>query len=280
MSFSSLSSNHLRDLVKTPCEYSFLTEFQASAIPDRLTGANIKWVEGEYAVQILVEHAIAKAQKNTSYVTVPARKILDRYQFVSDGGWVAYGCNPIGTEQGDVAYFKPLNPRVDFERHRKIKYETPPGCEALPIQPWVDIVTAQAIYRRYGVTPLEGETFWQVVRRCNLPIVITEGLKKALSLIAHGLPAIALRGIACWHRKGTLELFPALSCFATHHRKIYIAFDQDEKRRTIRDVKAQAFKLGNVLEQVGCQVRVLKWDRNLGKGIDDAIAFQEANHEL
>lgn len=255
----------------------FLAEFQASAIPDRLTLANVDWISGELAVQVLAEDAIAKVQKNTSYVTMPAKMILDRYQFAADGGWVTYGCNPIGIESGSVAYFKPINPRFDFESHKKIKYETPLSCEALPIQPWVDTVTAQAIYQRYGVLDLADEAFWQVVRRHNLPIVITEGLKKALSLIAHGVPAISLRGVTCWHRKGTQELYPALSHFATERRKIYIGFDQDEKRRTIRDVKTQAFKLGSSLEQFGCQTHVLKWDQKLGKGIDDAIAYMEAN---
>ena len=187
----------------------FLDEFRASAIPDCLTLANIVSISGDHAIQVFVEDAITKAQKNTSYVTMAAKRILDRYEFAAAGGWVAYGCNPNGIGSGSVAYFKPINPRTDFERHRKIKYETPPGCEALPIQPWVDTVTAQAIYQRYGVPALEDETFWQVVQRHNLPIVITEGLKKALSLIAHG----GTSDLVTWHHLLAPERqFRALSC--------------------------------------------------------------------
>ena len=83
--------------------------------------------------------------------------------------------------------------------------------EATPLLPRVDPETAQLIYDRYHVTPEPNETFWQVVKRCCLPIALTEGLKKALALIAHGIPAMALRGITQWHQKGTKTLHPAIA---------------------------------------------------------------------
>jgi len=88
-----------------------LAEFRQSAIPDALTLANVEWVEGNAAVEILAEHAIAQAQRITSYVTEPAKRILERYEFARDGGWVAYGTNLEGG-RGEVAYFKPKRPRL------------------------------------------------------------------------------------------------------------------------------------------------------------------------
>jgi hypothetical protein len=247
-----------------------LDEFGKSKVSDRLTRINVSHTEGEEAIDILTEYAIAKAQKVESYLTERGKKIRKGYEFARTGGWVAYGTNPEGTASGEVAYFKGFTPRKNFE-WKTIKYETPSDAEALPIQPWVDDESAQAIYQSFGVTPSKGETFWQVVWRCNLPIVITEGLKKALAIIAHGMPAIAVRGIGCWHRKGTRELHQAISHFATPRRTFYIVFDQDEKLVTQRDVRNQTLKLGSELEAIGCKVFVPVWETALGKGIDDVL---------
>lgn len=252
-----------------------LEEFRNSAIPDNLTEANVFWVEGNQAIQILAEQAIAECQRVQSYATVPARRILDRYAFAAVGGWVSYGCDMEGG-RGQVACFKPASPRkiLDDGKFKTVKYETPAKCEALPILPCVDEQTAQEIYRRHNVTPLEGEGFWQVVQRCNLPVAIAEGLKKALALIAHAVPAIAIRGITQWHKKGGLELHEAIAQFATPGRWVYIVFDQDKKPKTQRDVRIQALKLASALESRKCKVNLPVWDGALGKGIDDVLHKQ------
>ena len=214
----------------------FLPEFRQSAIPDRLSLANATWMEGDAALQLLAEHAIAASQKVTSFAGVQARRLLDKYNFAADGGWLVTGCNLDGSP-ATVPYFKPANPRQTTEfrgfgeapKIKTVKYETPQGLAATPILPWVDEQTAQEIYTRYSVTPLEGEFFWSVVWRCNLPIAITEGLKTALAQVAHGMPAIALRGICNWHPKGKTDLYPVIGHFATSGRAIYIVFDQDSK---------------------------------------------------
>ena len=257
---------------------AFLHEFRQSAIPDRLTLANVTWVEGHAAVQLLAEHAIAATQKVTSFVSAQARRILDKYAFAAAGGWVAYGCTLDGLP-ATVGYFKPLTPRQSTEfktfgeilKPKAVKYEMPQGLEALPLLPWVDEQTAQEIYSRYSVTPLAGERFWAVVQRCNLPVAITEGLKKALCLIAHGMPAISLRGICNWHRKGETALHSVLAHFATKARTLYIVFDQDEKLSTQKMVRTQILKLGAALESSKARVSVCTWDGEQGKGIDDAV---------
>jgi len=252
----------------------FLQEFRNSAIPDSLTLANIQWIEGDAAIALLTEQAISKVQRVREYVTIPARSILKRYQFAEDGGWFAMGTS-IDGGVGAVPYFKPANPRtvLDGKKIKKIKYETPQGCEALPLLPFVDQGTAAAIYARYQVSPSLGETFWQVVKRGKLPIALTEGLKKALALIAHGIPAIAIRGITQWRKKGGLELHDCIASFADG-RQFYIVFDQDEKPTTQRNVKIQALKLGAELKKLGCKVGIPTWDLRLGKGIDDVLSAQ------
>jgi Domain of unknown function (DUF3854) len=256
----------------------FLPEFRKSAIPDRLALANVAWIEGDAAVQLLTEHAIANSQRVSSYVGTQARRLLEKYAFAAAGGWVALGCNLDGSP-ATVPYFKPTNPRQATEfkgfgeapKIKTVKYETPQGLEATPILPWVDDETAQEIYTRYGVAPLEGEFFWSVVWRCNLPIALTEGLKKALCLIAHGMPAIALRGVTQWRVKGTDQLHPTIAHFATKGRQTYIVFDQDEKISTQKAVRTQILKLGAALEKSGAKCKVCIWGEKWGKGIDDAL---------
>jgi hypothetical protein len=255
-----------------------LQEFRLSASPDRLTLANVEFIEGDEAVEILAEHAIAQCQKSANFVGVGAQRLLERYAFVSAGAWAVWGTTLEGG-RGTVPIVKPREPRIDFDRQRPIKYETPSKAEALPILPFVDYETAALVYQRYKATPLTGETFWQVVHRCDLPIAITEGLKKALALLAHGLPAIAMRGITQWHKKGSNELHDLIATFATPKRLLYVILDQDVKERTRRDVQLQALKLGTALELRGSLPSLPQWDSKLGKGIDDAL-FSQGNNAL
>jgi hypothetical protein len=281
-SLPNYSKNKLNSNQYSLCgDFDFLPEFQSSAIPDRLTLINVEWVDDDRAIEVLTEEAISRVQTVTSYRSKPAQVILDRYEFARAGGWLAYGTSLDG-QTGQVAYFKPLQPRQKAEfkgfgqtpKIKTIKYETPSGAEALPLLPWVDDQTARVIYDRYEIAPQEGENFWQVIHRTGTPIAITEGLKKALALIAHGFPAIAIRGITQWHLKETDQLHQAISNFATAGRRIRIFFDQDTKQSTQTQVRTQVLKLGTALEKLGCEVQVVLWDATMGKGIDDGLHSQ------
>lgn len=247
-------------------------EFRKSAVPDLLTDLNAFYIDGDEAVQILTEHKISTVQRVTEYVTRPASRILEHYRFAREGGWLAYG-RTLSGEVAQIPCFKARQPRKELRdgRLRTIKYETPAGLPATPLLPFVDEGTAQATYARHGVTSLEGEGFWDVVWRCCLPVAITEGLKKALALIAHGMPAIALRGITQWHIKGSDELHQVIDHFATQSRLLYIIFDADDRAKVINDIRRQVLKLGGILEKRGCKVLVPVWDYTKGKGVDDVL---------
>lgn len=300
-----------------------LAEAAGSAISPEAFLQNCEWIERDQAVEILTEHALSKLQRVGSYITVPARRILDKYDFARAGGWVAYG-STIDGERGEVAYFKPSRPRLDFERHKKIKYETPAGLPATPLLPWVSWKQGFKIAQKNGKGQDYAErmrdagfevnfkaakrsrpngfsdsnrcssrercdsmfdylrasgtdrTFWQWAGDVNLPVLITEGWKKALSLVEHGYAAIALRGVSCWHLKGSPELHEVIAHFATPGRKIGIAFDQDVKSKTIQNVAREIKKLGRALESRGCEILVILWKPELGKGVDDCLVAQGA----
>ena len=244
-----------------------------SAIPKGLWDANTQVLAGDYALDYLlgeyldnleVHGPVTRFSRNASRKHIAkGQDILSRYEDLSDGIWAFRG-------EG-VPYCKPINPRPDWQDTGKfIKYETAPGEIASPILPVIDEETAAL----YSVEP---DDFWDWVLATNQPIAITEGLKKALALTAHGIPAIAIRGITQWHLKGISELHPEIAKFATKGRKIYIVFDQDTKLKTIANVRKQVRKLGNELEDKGCKVFVPAWPASEGKGVDDCLFAQGDN---
>ncbi|NEQ29830.1 MAG: DUF3854 domain-containing protein [Leptolyngbya sp. SIO4C5] len=248
----------------------WLAEFEASAISPELAFANVRWIEGEEAVVEFLEDAIAARQKNQSYLTASNARLLERYKHLKQGAWITYGINADGSP-GRVGYAKPKQPRIDADGDQ-IKYETPPGAESRPILP--DIESAwEAISARYGINRLEGEPFWKAVKRSGIPVVLTEGFKKALGLVEQGQPAIAIRGISQWHPKGNNKLWPELAQFCDG-RQILICFDQDEKLRTQVDVARQGQYLGQAIKAAGSEVEYLVWDTAEGKGVDDVLVAQ------
>ena len=94
---------------------------------------------------------------------------------------------------------------------------------------------------------------------------------KALALIAHSLPAISIRGIHQWHKKGSRELHDALTHFATPKRTLYIVMDMEKETRKQINVRRETLKLSEELEKLGCKIRIPIWEHPLGKGVDGAL---------
>lgn len=125
----------------------------------------------------------------------------------------------------------------------------------------------------------EDKDFWQWVYEAVIPITLTEGAKKAGALLSAGYAAIALPGIDGGYRTpkdadgnkiGNSYLIPELKHFAAGGRKIYICFDHDDKRKTIRNVNRAISKTGNLLTRAGGNVWVISWQQP-EKGVDDFL---------
>jgi hypothetical protein len=246
-----------------------LNEFAASGISSGLAKANIRWISGPEAVEEFLELTIAQRQKNDSYLTTGNTRLLNRYEFIELGGWIAYGVGIDGSP-AEIPYLKPAAPRWDEERGRGVKYETPPGLEARPLLPAIEPGWAK-IAARWGIKRNPGESCWQaILRHSEIPLIITEGFKKALALVELGFPAIALRGVTQWHPKGQRCLWPEIAALVKE-RKVAVAFDEDEKPRTRQAVGQQAQQLGTAIAVAEGQPCHLNWEGQLGKGIDDAL---------
>ncbi len=142
---------------------------------------------------------------------------------------------------------------------------------------------ARALKQSGSPFPIETSSFWQWVELLvpQLSLVITEGGKKAESLLTQGYVAIALYGVNGGYRANRKiggELIPLekpdliedLKRFCVPGRSIILAFDQDSKPDTREKVAQALAKFGGLLTTAGCEVSMAEWVAQ-GKGIDDLL---------
>lgn len=173
-------------------------------------------------------------------------------------------------------------PRLDKKEKKPIKYESVKGKGAQVYLPSVPVDVRRKIAETWGVdVPLTG-SFWHWFRTSEaalkLPLVVTEGGWKALSILSLGIPAISLYGCSAGFQKRDSKYDPRVLCVALHElsykRRVIIAFDEDEKLHTRRMVNANINILGKALTAKKASIRVAHWDHEQGKGADDFIADQ------
>ncbi len=263
-----------------------LQEWGNSCVDDQLTHLNVTPLEGQNTYQYLL-YADTLPRRNDGRVK---GRILERYQHIEQGGWWCSGIDILTGTDDLWGCFKPSQPRHSADSRKLIKYEHPPlaptGLFALrvPLHLWQQIAT------RYSLTvPPEAiaseqpdQGFWQwLVDHPEIPLCITEGAKKAGALLTAGYAAIALPGVYSGYRVprdeqgkriGKSRLIPPLKKLATQGRAIYLTFDQDSKPTTIKAVNTAIRQLGYLFIQQGSPVKIITWNPDLGKGVDDLIA--------
>jgi Domain of unknown function (DUF3854) len=256
-----------------------LIEWQKSCVDEQLISLNVTVLDGSAPSEYLL-YSDALPRRNDGRLS---DRILKRYEHTEDGGWWCSGVDLLTGGDDLWGCFKPDRPRLSGDRHKPIKYEHPPqiptGIFALkvPLHLW------QNIADRAGLDIISQDTeFWQwLIEHPSIPLCITEGAKKAGALLTAGYAAIALPGVNNGYRTprnergdriGKSHLIPQLEKLVASGREIYIAFDRDTKPNTIKAVDAAIAKMGYLLTQAGCSVKVINWNPELGKGVDDLIA--------
>jgi hypothetical protein len=182
------------------------------------------------------------------------------------------------------------------------KYETPVGKVGVQgdaagrrssiYLPHVPLDIRRKIARRHSITdptfaPDDDSApmapFWEwIADHPEIPIVWTEGGKKALSLLSQGEVAIALYGVnGGYLAKDALGnpvqqyLSPDVARFAVAGRVNLLAFDQDESETTRRRVNIAIQRFGKLLQTASQQPTLITfWDGAQGKGVDDLIVNQ------
>jgi P4 family phage/plasmid primase-like protien len=200
------------------------------------------------------------------------------------GGWVFEGRLGVSV--------KPDCPRI--VDGKIIKYESVRGCQQLFV-PRVSIRAAMAIAAKLGIdrefdittnTNSEDLGFWDWFLSTGLPLIITEGCKKACAVVSAGYPAIALNGVYGWGSNdrdmfGNIEvddsgdriktIVPELMPFIVD-REIVMAFDLDDKPKTIAYVRRALHRFATSIVDISSRVSQLKWAGS--KGIDDLIVVK------
>lgn len=151
-----------------------------------------------------------------------------------DSGWWVHGIDAVTGKDRTFGQFQP-DQRVIIG-DRVAKYLTPKGH------------LSQAIL----LNNRQKADFWQDALRGDCPIYLTEGAKKAASLLQHGKAAIAFTGVwnALVRRK---HLIADLALFAKAGRQFFICFDSDQI--TNKNVQMAVNRLRLVLvDEYHCKV--------------------------
>lgn len=198
------------------------------------------------------------------------------------------------------------NGAFDVFAFKTIKYETPTGSGTpfiyldIPIRVLEEIATEYDLTLPFGYkTWLVGDKWEWIKNHPQIPLFITEGIKKAASLISHGKIAIASFSITTHSEKATEDesswvtnLKPELLwilqgqttkgkqqrgesnvvCHLPFERLIYLVFDAaDVKESSRQAVKRETKKIAKKLKKYGI-VKIITWEDESCKGIDDFIA--------
>jgi Domain of unknown function (DUF3854) len=206
-------------------------------------------------------------------------------------GWWVSGIAPqfkqdmfAGWGDSQWGRFKPDSdtPVVDVVKSQKkgyqvsAKYLSPAGAGTsrvtflkIPNHIWVRIAL------RFGVEIGSATNCWEWVRANNLPVVLTEGEKKAGAILTQGIPAIALPGFRSAARTENKRyyLHADIEIFATRNRKIYVCFDHEPHPKKVKEIGHETEKLARLFARKGCIPHRIDLP-GPDKGVDDFIAAQ------
>lgn len=255
-------------------------ELAKSAIADDIARLNVSFLEGDEAIDSLLWGLDESDRRNDGRVR---DRWLINYSHLRDGGLAFFGVDPLTGDRLDCLSFKPARSKTPDR-----KYENPPKVGSQAIYSAVTYRVWKLVCERFGVAlppdlttqnpETEAKGFWAWAIENNLPILLTEGAKKALAAISHGFPAIALAGI--WNgsiavrdengKSKGFELIFSLEPIATPDRQIFIAFDRDKKASVNKAVIDARSTLAKLLIDRGAKPYSTPWDIEF-KGLDDLI---------
>jgi hypothetical protein len=152
------------------------------------------------------------------------------------------------------------------------QYMAPKGIGDAPYFPSIPQETINAIAAKYNLkAPDPWVPFWVwVLPHKEIPLIITEGGKKALSAISQGNIALSLFGCNCG--ANDIGVKPELLPYV-EGRPVLIAFDHDEKAKTRHAVSKATKRLASAIaHHAKGSPFVMTWEGKQGKGLDDLIA--------
>lgn len=272
-----------------------------SACHPELAAANVQSLAGAPVLEQLAGDRLEQLGGHASqYATGAVARLLRPLEpIAAAGGWWCSGLDPL-RDWAPMAWgtFKPDAPRWDQERNRPRKYEQPIKVAARSLWLKVPAAVAQLVANRHDLTlPAavladstgDAGAFWRWWAQIPaLPLVITEGAKKAAALLSAGVPAVALPGI--WNGSpknrdtGRPELLPELvsnwrtggrSCYrraSLTDRPVWVLFDRPNPENRKPDEPKAARRLGRLLAAAGAVDVRVGTVPGPAKGADDHLA--------
>ncbi|WP_341531993.1 DUF3854 domain-containing protein (plasmid) [Nostoc sp. UHCC 0302] len=303
-------------LEETPnfIESNHWQEFFDSAIHPDIAAKNFESLQFNYAggEHEAWERLMVSDKLNRTNTGRLSEGLIRAYSHLDAGGWwcdagvdprsfadLNPGKKPILKRWG---CYKPNTPRAKKDENNQIiegkfiKYEHPPKVELSIFLLDVPTDIAERIYSKHQVNPTEGDRqsgFWYCVWKYNLPCTITEGAKKAASLLSQGHAAIGLPGISAGYRSpkdkfgnkiAKSYLHEELAVFATPNRVFKFCFDYETKPQTKLNIERDISVTGRLLQKAGAWVKVVSLP-GPDKGVDDFIAargplaYEKLSHE-
>jgi putative DNA primase/helicase len=252
----------------TPPLYNNIHEFE-EFVYNKFDESCIKPSLYKYCTQI---HESVEWDEDSHDASTPIHDRLNwgrmtRYgQQVKESFYACFFINEDGTDwQGLIGQY-------DNEKERNYIYRAPTKNGDRAFLPPIPNDIRALIGDRYGVKlPTDG-SFWEWVRsNKHIPIIITEGAKKALALLSRGYVAIALYGCTCG---GKEELIPDLKQFSISGRTWLFGFDRDDTEKAKRSVSMGKSRIKKHLVEDDAKVFIedIIWQPEDGKGADDLIA--------
>uniref|UniRef100_UPI000AC552EA DUF3854 domain-containing protein n=1 Tax=Pseudanabaena sp. 'Roaring Creek' TaxID=1681830 RepID=UPI000AC552EA len=151
------------------------------------------------------------------------------------GGWAVWGDSLGRNTEYSGLQFKPDSPRTvtNGDKEKIFKYESPikSNKEAPPEPLFLKIPDRiwEKIAQKWEVPILPDDYpqgFWQWVKNNSLvPIILTEGAKKAGATITNGYVCISIAGVSTGQFHGRIN--PMIKDFIGTGRSVYLAFDSD-----------------------------------------------------
>ncbi|MBD2565518.1 MULTISPECIES: plasmid replication protein, CyRepA1 family [Nostoc] len=270
-------------IIESDSQAKHLQEWLGSGVDEEIFHLNARSLSGTTPYEYLL-YSPKISRRNDGRLR---DRDLKKYQHIELGGWWCSGIDPLNNYVLMMwGCFKPDHPRRDRQKiHKFIKYEHPFREETraffllVPNRIWVKVSL------RCGIPITEEDLqhpggFWHWVWKHNVPVTIVEGVKKAGALLTAGYAAIAIPGVNAGYRTpqdeygtaiGKPYLIPDLKHFATQGRQVNICFDQDNKPETVQRVRTAISRMGRLLVNEGCSLRVIDLPLGAQKGVDDFI---------
>jgi hypothetical protein len=200
------------------------------------------------------------------------------------GGWYVFSCDPKTGMRGKSGQFKPDAPIQFPDSDEPQKYLSfPKGGKSSAVYLVLTLDFWHQISQRFNVPVQESDInherddlgFWLwVLNHPELPIVFTEGAKKAACLLSHGWIAVSISGVWAGQEGKGARLHPSICPLIVPGRPVYLAFDSDIIIK--ESVEAALRQLGRLIKKERAEVFICLWHLDQGKGVDDLIVAEGA----